>query len=401
MIDLGLTPAEQRAFEAALRSSHDIRVGVQVLDADEQPLADLPVARVLEGAVQYDADADVTRSLSLTLLDPTHTLQFDSNSPADGAIYAQNHLAVRYGVWVAELERWVDVPVFSGPLTQFEHDGPEVHIEAQGKETLGLDPHFVVYGYTLPQGTTIADAVAAVMGRVGERRHALTMLEGTLRTSRSVTPAEAPWQVCVGGGVDGEGADVPALVAKSDGTYALFYDGRGILTGRPLSRNGIWVFDENQLTSRPGYTYDMLEFRNHAEVTGNLVTGSYSLPAEHPLSPASLARNGEPRYMSIFYESDTLTTRDDCQVKARTLVEAAAYQGVTARFETLPVPHLEERDNVVLSMPDYGLTFQLRQWTLPLTAGTPMSVGFLRQLRRPLTRGRSFVPITGGGTTVG
>lgn len=383
MIDLGLTTAERTAYEAALLSSHPMRVGVQILDADEQPLVDMPVARVLEGAVQYDADAAVSRSLQLTLLDPGHTLQFDSLSPAAGAMYADNLLAVRYGVWVAELDRWVDVPVFTGPLTQYQHVGAEVRIEAQGKEALGLDPHLVVYGYTLPQGMLVSDAVAAVMGRVGERRHALGMLGGQLRASRSVTPQEAPWEVCTGGGADGEGGPVPALVGKADGTYMLFYDGRGILTGRPLSRNGIWVFDDRQLVSRPGYTYDMLEFRNHAEVTGNLVTGSYSLPPEHPLSPTALARNAEPRYMSTFYEDDTLLTREDCAVKARTLVEAAAYQGVSAQYECLPVPHLEERDNVVLSMPDFGLTFQLRQWTLPLTAGTAMSVGFLRRAVRP------------------
>lgn len=390
VIDLGLSAADRAAFEAALLAARrDISVRVTVLDRDEEALTEL-LPRVLTGSVQVDADVDVSRSLSMTLLDPGNKLQFDSGNPAEGAVYADNHLAVEYGVWVAALSRWVYVPVFSGPVTGFERDGQVVTVEAQGKESLGLDPHRVTAGYTLLKGRTLADAIAAVMGRLGEEKTRLGMVKGKLATRRAVTPGEQPWAVCVGGEEDASGKPKPGLMSKADDVFYLFYDGTGTLTAKRRGGPTSWVFDEAQLTSTPKYSYDVLQFVNHAEVKGGVRKGSkkhahgeYTLPATHPLSPAKLGRNGTKRYMTLFHEADTLKTDADCDAKARQLVESRAFQGVAASFDCLPIPHLEDTDVVRLDLTGYTITFPLRQFTIPLTSDATMAVGFNKRVRKP------------------
>lgn len=396
MIDLGLEPADKRLFEDALAASHRIRLIVQIRDRDEVLVTELAEPRVLAGGVQVDGESEVTRSLSLTLLDPGHKLHFDAANPADAALYADNFVNVKYGVDVAGLG-WVDVPVFWGPLTDFNRTGAEVTIEAQGKESLGLDPHLVTRGYTLRKGTAVNKAVREVMGRLGEQRYSLgSRLPGRLHRSRTVVPGEAPWQVCVGGGEDASGKLKPSLVSRAGGNRRLFYDGLGYLTARSAGGNPVFTFRHDaHVVSPPGYDYDVLAFRNHAVVTGGVpkhskthVRGEYALPAGHPLSPLSLARNGKPRYMTIFQDADSLKTRAACNARARALVTAVAYQGVSAQFEALPVPHLQEGDVVTLDMGEYQLTFALTQFTIPLTADGTMTIGFNRRLARHQRRRR-------------
>ena len=85
MQSLALTAEERRAFEEALRSTYVRRITVSVTDLDGNVLSALtPV--LLDGQVVVDADAEVTRSATLSFLDPSHSLSFDTDSPDDGAL---------------------------------------------------------------------------------------------------------------------------------------------------------------------------------------------------------------------------------------------------------------------------------------------------------------------------
>lgn len=382
MFNLGLDNDTQESFEETLLTSHRVRTTLTIRDQNEDVMAELR-PQMLSGSVQVDADADVSRSLSCVFLDPDNKLAFDSANPSDGALYADNFLEVKYGVYLSDLDEWVDVPVFWGTLTGLSRVGPEVTVEAQGKEALALDPHLVVSGYTLARGLTIQAAIQNVMARVGEERFSLAMVPGALSAARTVVPGESPWQVCSGGSEDANGLPIPSLISRSSSYLNIFYNGDGRLTAKPHNSNSVWTFDSSQLLSQPGYSYDVLSFRNSAIVTGGVHLGTtrlaragYSLPAAHPLSPVSLARNGASRHMITFETVDTLNTDTKCRTRAQQIVEAAAFQGVEATFECLPIPHLEEGDTVTLTMDNYAVTFRLRQFTIPLTVDQPMSIGF-------------------------
>ncbi len=386
MIDLNLTPSHMAAYRAALVDSHRIRITIMILDRNEKPLRHLQAPKIVSGSVQVDASADVTRSLELVCLDPAHKLDFDHTSPAKGAVYADNFVSVKYGVFVASHNFWVDVPVFWGPLTKFTRQGPEVTLEAQGKETLGLDPHLVTHGYTIAKGTHVRDAIRNVMGRLGEARFNLGMVRGRLRTHRSVVPGEAPWAVCVGG--SSNGGSTPGLLSKSSGHVHLFYDGEGRLTAKRLNTSSVFVFTGGHVVSHPGFAYDILEARNHVEVTGGTpkkskrhFRGSATLSASHPLSPHALSRNSKPRYLVTFFESDSLKSDAACRAKAKSILAANTTQALDATFECLPVPHLEEHDAVTLKMDGYNVAFTMKTFTIPLTADASMSVGFAKSVR--------------------
>jgi len=388
MYNLNLSASNKTKFEAALVTSGPRRITITIRDHDEKKVADLTAPQVLEGAVQVDAAAAVTRSLSLTCLDPNHKLQFDYASPAQGALYADNFISIDYGVYIPSTDSWIDVPVFWGPLTDFQRQGAEVTIEAQGKETLGLDPHLVRNGYTLHRGMLVANAVRNVMDRIGETKYNLETVTGRLHKHRAVTPGEAPWAVVAGGGLDSAGGNKPALVSKINGHAMLFFNGVGRLTHRRRNVNSVWTFSTDQLVSQPGFHFDILNVRNHVEVKGGTpkkskkhFRGHATLPDVHPLSPYGLRRNGQHRYMVEFFESDSLKSDAACRDQAEAILASHSNEGVEASFECLPIPHLEEWDHVTLNGPGYSMSFPLQTFTIPLTSDSSMSVGASKSVK--------------------
>lgn len=396
MYSLGLTPTLQAEYDATLLTSHRVRTVVRVLDRNESLVREL-IPQMISGSVTVNATSDVTRSLNAVFLDTDHAMAFDPASPSNSALYADNLLDVSYGVYLPTSQVWVDVPVFRGPITGFSRMGVEVTVEAQGKEALALDPNLVVSGYTIPKGLHIADAIYNVMNRTGEQRYQLTSLGGHVPINRTVIPGESPWCVVARVSKDANGHNIASLASRATDNPYLFYDGAGYLTAKNRTGNPVWTFTEDQLITRPSFKYDALAFRNCAVVTGGVAEGSmtiprggYALPPEHPLSPTSLGRHGTQRYMVIFDEVDTLKTNAECKARAKTLVTDAAHGEAEASFQCLPIPHLEELDAVTLQTGDYSITFKANQFTIPLTADAPMSVGpgkFVPTLS-PLGRGR-------------
>lgn len=393
----GLTNAEDKIFRDALADSCRVLFNVAIHDRNEDLITSID-PQMIEGSVDVDATRDVTRSLTVSLSDPNHKLAFDARNPAEGALFADNFISVEYGFFVEALNRWVDVPIFFGVLTKFHRDGSVVSVEAQGKEALALDPHFVIRHFNCAKGMTVANAIRRVMDQIGERRYALGMVKGRLHHARGVMPGEQPWRVVVGGDTDGSGENKPSLMAKANGHMYLFYNGRGTLTAKNRNAKPVWSFENDKhVVSDPGYEFDALSFRNHAEVRGGKgkhatrhAHGEFTLAAAHPLSPFSLARNGEGRFLSVFLEADNLKTDAACRAKARKIVEARAFQGVSATFESLPIPMLEEGDVVSLNMGTFALDFKLNQFSIPLTVDGTMSVGFNKRAKLRRRHRRSF-----------
>lgn len=448
MLKLGLSHSEYDAYLEALRDSHNIGLEVTLRDGDEQPIGSLtsPLRQVVDGAVQVDSTADVSRSLELTMRDPKRRLKFVANSPASGAVYADRFVSVEYHVFVRALADHVDVPVFWGPVNSLERAGAEVTLGAQGKEALLLAPHYATEGYTLKIRERLDDALRDVAGRAGERRFDLPDLPARLAKEYAVVAQAEPWRIMAGnrkvegfhstaatagggtvapatGGSGGGGdsssgqttakhadwAPAPGLITHAAGHYALYYGGDGRLTARRQRKHPVLTFLEGRdLTNRPTVTYDTEAFRNCVHVKGSGPDGKRPpfakaiLPAGNPLSPAALARNGKPRFLTEFVTADGLRTDKACRKRAEEVLARLSVEGVEPAFECLPMPHLEEDDRVRLSTDDFDFTFVLRQFTLPLTATEPrMQIGGHRKVRlwhRRHRTGRRGSAGPGGGT---
>lgn len=403
MLTLPITAAENVKLLATLRASHRRRLRVRVLNKSEKVIEqlDVPASQVVGGSVTVDSRADITRSLDLTFIDAQHRLGFDSGSPARGALFADNMVAVAYGVLVPTVG-WVDIPVFWGPVTNFQRDSAGVTIEAQGKEALGLDPHFVTQGYTVAKGRRVDLAIKDVMDRVGETRYDLPDLPQRLPRPRAVEPEDEPWDVVKFGWEagtkewHGKGkqrhrervtVEYNGLVSLA-GPMQAFYNGEGRLCVRRRSTTNVLVLQRGRdLITDPAVKFDALAARNHVVVTGAKVTvgkkhvqrrGSATLPPAHPLSPNALARNGKLRYMTEFLAVDGLKSHQACVDRARRVLAEKSADGLDLEFDCLPFPMLEENDRVRVVTEAYTIDIPMRSYTIPLAPGEPMRVGYTK-----------------------
>lgn len=418
MIDLPLNHDEWDWYLDALSTSGIVDTRFTLYDQNEDPLGSLK-HRVLDGSVNVDLSADVTRSLDLTLLDPHDQLRFEANSPSHAAIFADRYIGVHWGIYVAQMDDFVYCPVFRGPVTEFSRDGMEVSIECQGKETLMLEPHFATQGYTLKKRQRLDDAIEEVANKVGERRVHLPDLPHRLHKEHTVEPEAEPWLIIAGGkhvtgltvvqkthgkhdNGNGKGGgkhgqklktqNAPALIRLAPGNRRLYYDTRGRITQRHDNDEVQFVFRDGvkaqghgrgpTILSRPRVTYDELEFINTVVVRGGTPKGKKQIVAvehlhdAHPLSPSNLAKNGHPRYYTLFVDADNLKTWAECKDRARDELRKHKDSGVTVEFESLPIPFLEEGDMVRATAKSFHYDFPINQFTLPLGASDPMTVGY-------------------------
>jgi hypothetical protein len=398
MQTMGLSPADRRKFEAALAQTHAIRIDVSILDQNEKVVGSLsaPADQVLDGAVQYDATQDVTRRLDLSILDPQRKLHLDPDSPAQATLWPDRFVKVTYGVWVNTLEQWVDVPVFYGPLTRYHRDGAEVQLEGFGKELLALEPNLLWRTRNFAKGANIRSVVKQLMAEQGETKFALGPTNRKLVRRTTVKRRTAVWLRC-------------QQFAKSLDRQ-LYYDGEGYLRWRkkPVPKNPVFIFQDGGgeqegqnglaglVLGAPTVENDFLEFANVVIATGGTPRGAKDAkkrlrytavaPASHQLSPQKLKRNGIPRRVIVEIEDSHWNRMAKLREAAESELQRRLSLAQTIQFECLPVPHLEELDPVrlraTMGPSDIDVVFLLKQWTLPLTSDSPMTVGYNRRIVR-------------------
>lgn len=369
---LGLTAAQLREYHATLSTSHTRTVTVQVLRLDGTPVTVL-TPRILDGQVVVDADAEVSRTLTMSFLDPAHALQFDSESPDDGALYADRMLRVTYTVLVPALGAHVECVVFTGPLVKLDRSGDVVSVEAHGKERLALGELW--QPLNLKKGTKKVEAVRTIMERTGETRFALPQLATRLPKGKSLDRMTPAW--------------THARKIANSMARQLFYPGNGVCTMRRWPARPCFTFtygDGGYVCSDVAISNTTDDFRNVVLVVGGKPKGSkkrvrYTATATGLLSPARLGRNGAKRYLVERIEDDNVRSKQEARRRAERVLNDRLMSVVEVTFDSLPVPHLDPGDIVRVNTGGGTITFRLRRFTLPLgTDGDPvMSVGYLRK----------------------
>lgn len=360
-----LTDAQRKLYEATLTKSHRISVSFALLDSNEDYL-DTFDGRVISGQVDVDLDADISRTLSLELVDDADRFAFG----ALGTIAADKFLAVDYKVWVEELASFVSVPVFHGPVSHFSRNGQNIQLEAQSKEALLLPP-VAPMTPDIPASRSVAAWVKACAAVHGETLFGHGFAYDTKRLPKNYTAKAVNevglWPVMKG-------------VAR-DADRQLFYDGRGYLNLRAWpDQSTAWTFAD--VIDIPSVSFDMKEARNTVKVYGAdkrgraVLRGQAQLPAEHELSPTTLARNGTKRVLleTIKTNSEKLTG-GQATIMARRTLEQKSQGALDVSFSALPIPHLQPGDMVRVDTPYIATTFVLKKFSLPLSADGPMSIG--------------------------
>lgn len=403
MYPLGLGAAAKAAYLSKLVSSHEIRVRTSLLNLQEQEIADLS-DYTSDGQVNVDSTAPVDRSLTLSLFDPRARLSFDPDAPADSALFLNRMLKVTYGVWVSSTYGWVDVPVFTGPITKLDRPADElVSVECQGKEAIALRPAW--HPITLRKGMTKVNAIRTVMReRAGETSFDLPEISARLRKTISVGRMASPFKVA-------------QSIARSMNKQ-LYFDGDGVLRLRnPSSHVFTFKPGKNGSVMTPvQVSYDLEGFANTVYVKGGQPRGTKpptpkepptggesdaaaahvadirwvdQLSASHPLSAARLGRIGSAGgFIVETIENDKIRSRTEAKRVARQRLQDLSLAATTVSFEALPLPFLEPQDRISVVTDDGTIRSRLDQFSLPLRVGSNMSVGFLKRVSSSTRRHR-------------
>lgn len=378
MIHLGLSAAEHRVFHRALAHTHQAATTVTVLDRDEQVIMDVPL-RVTTGAVHIDTTQPVNRSLELELAESDQRFHFIPDGAGDFSLFADNYLRVTRSVFVTELDRWVHVPVFTGPITNVAHDQSAVQVTAVGKESLALAPAVAWQPQTEPKGKKVTEAIHDVMAAQGERKFDLPELALRLRHPVTLGRSSEPWKV--------------ARKLANSVDRQLFYDGRGKLRLRahpgPHHSFTFSTGDDGTVLTAPSIKFDSTAMRNTVEALGPKPDGPQKRlrwvaypPKSHPLSPWKLARNGEPRFLVETVEMDHAQRLEQVRKRAERELDDLLRVAIEVSFDALPAPHLEPGDVVRLNVDGEMTHFRIKQMSIPLIGSDPQSMGYLRRVSR-------------------
>jgi hypothetical protein len=384
----GLASADYPAFVQALSDPHSIRVDVAILTLNEDELSRLtPV--ILDGQVNVDADAPVTRSLTCTFLDPSHSLQLDSDSPDDGAIYADRMVRVTYSVLVPGLDDRVDVDVFTGPIVKFTRTGDQVELEAQGKESLAMG--WIWRPLTIKRGARKVDAIRSILeNRAGERHFDLPEIATRTPNPISLGRAASAWP--------------RARKIGQSMNRQLYYDGSGVCRLRVRPRRPVFTFiggdpRKSNILTPVVVDHDFTVIRNAIWFKAGKPKGQkkaievlVAAPKGHPLSPARLGRTNSdgklsPRYLVEERTNEHIRSTVEARTRANALLDDLLLEVLGVTFSAVPVPHLDPLDVIRVKTDDFSANVRLRQFSLPLAAAGQMTVGYIERVSRP-HRGR-------------
>lgn len=398
MDKLGLSAADLRAYHRALADSGEIRTQVSVLNLQHERLASID-QHVIDGQVDVSSSGEVTRSAEVTFSDETRAINFDSDSPANGALFADRMLRVETGVKVPGIG-WVDAPVITGPIFGLKRGKDATIITVQGKESMARAPAVAWQPMTVKKGVAKVDAIRRIMReRAGETRFSLPDVKERLPKAVSLGRMSEPWVVC-------------QKIARSM-NMQLYYDARGVLRLRRMPGNVVFTFRDGTdgmvlADQPPDVTFDITSVRNTVWVKGgkpkakrrpNETRAEFETRQDkergvqfravanrsHPLSPWRLGRPDSPRFLVHVIENDHIRTEKAARVRANQDLAELLRQHVDVTFGAFPAPHLELLDLVRVDCEDFALTFRLRDFSIPLHVGAAMTVGSMKNVQ---ARGR-------------
>lgn len=387
------------AYHERITSSHDYTLLVDVLTMNQVPVGP---ARLVDGQINLQRDAEVRRTATLTLLDPDHGLELDSGSPHAGAVFADRMIRVRHAVEVPGFGTVVATP-FVGPIVKLNRNGATIDLECQDKTglaILGTKP------YTVTKGMNAIGAIVAVMRDCTGERHFRIPTGSRILLNRNYSvswPDESsPWAVV-------------SRIAWASGLQ-VFYSCDGYLTVRPRPTQAVFEFGERNLTSAPSGDHDFSGVVNYARATaGDKIVKAAQAPSDHPLAPGNLGRNGVPRYLPALadldapdapakpgtkrrpaskaqkkkfaiameeYAAQVKSVSALAQATANSLLAAGLPMNANLAWSAIPVFHLDVDDPVLLSTGDGATILPFAEASIPLVSGD-MTGGLRKVVSRP------------------
>ena len=387
MLHLPITSGQRAELFHVLRGGNGhvtARGRAEILTSDHRAVSNLS-GWLVDGQVEIDTTADVTRTATCTILDPDARAGLDSAKVTDTSVRIDRFLRLRRDYWLPSAQEWVSVPLFTGPISGVERSGDTITVAAQGKESLALGPVWtpLSWGKTTRRVQVIEDLMAKGAGEwafslpPGWRQQ----LGKTKNVPRVIGDEQfTPWK--------------QATWMASSMSAQLFYDARGELRLRKRPVQSAWTFTASEIAGRVQVQERTKDIINQVIVTGGIpkggkkpITWSEPLPDYHPWSPWALGRRGVPRRLIEEIEDETLVTRKAAVAAAKRRLREHATTTADITFDALPMPLLEPHDLYRVDAGDVAQSSRLTRATVPVH-GDLMSVGAVRVYRPARRRSR-------------
>ncbi len=396
-----------------LVESHPRKIRVTTYDQNEKPIGSMtePIAVVEAGQVDVDGKQDITRRLSVDLVDRKGNIDFAPNSAASKGLYLNRFVGVELIDWIKPLNRWVTCPVFMGPLSRFRRRGHNVQIEAQGKEALLAPPCRVNVDIKIDKNEAPDYAVRKIAKQVGEEKFDFSGASAWF-TDQVIFRPKVPraftlraWRAAfyrynrkkneyVGSGYD-EGEDPWSAIKMICHAFYqdVFYDGRGFLVIRDRGQTDVMRFSKKWQIS-PGFEvdYDLLRIRNSVVVRGGKgrgrergepIAGTWEARNSNPVSAHSLRRNGKSRYLTEYVVNENIHRDSSARKLARQIGERLMRTNLEITGEALVAPFLEPYDLVDSVIGEADVEHYLEKFTIPLVVEGTMSIGANKRKLKP------------------
>lgn len=391
MLNLPLTVAEQRLYHEGLSKTHRVKTVVQILDTQHNVLGDVS-SMLLDGQVDGEVvevdprqdlaevdDTSVLHTLNMSLMDPRHLLQFDSHTPADGAVYLDRMIRVYYCTFMPAMGRWVDCPIFTGPISDLDRpdNGYQVNIVAKSKDDLACGD---------------ADVAKTFKGQKVDICRDLLKLTGELDTYIDFPAVVAPAPKDV------------VLVRESKPwpkVYALgasmsrnpFYDGRGVARMADLGGKVVFTFNGDNLTNFPSSNPSTDDLFTGVRVRAGTTSGSKSsidvtvyadeILLDNPNSGTRLGRNGVKRNKILLIDDPDIKTKAAAITRATTEMTDKLRTVNKIGVESFCIPHLELWDLTDIVLPNFYAELRVKSFSKPIRVGSRMTAGYNANVSSP------------------
>jgi hypothetical protein len=345
------------------------------------------IGPIIGGQVNVDTTqaGQSTRTATVILSDPGHTMGFDSNSPAGSATSIDRMLRLEHTTYVPALRRRVTCPLITGPIRGFSRNGTEVTLTVVGREDLMLGNAWRTRTYRKGQyKTDVLEDLLEFYGGVASP--GIPSLGARLSTHLSLARISVPWTVA-------------ESLAESMNRQ-LFYNGEGLPILRPHpAKPVITLYEGDQglhasdLLGETQISYALgTGWFNAVQVVGATpAIQAFSLPSPNsPLHPARLNGNGAWAVRMTEEQNPHFRSKAEAQARADTLMDQQEAQQVQVTAVAKCFPCLEENDFIRIATKSGTVTFRLTTFSIDL-AGAGMSLGYKvlfahRRAPRPLPK---------------
>lgn len=394
------------AYLRALQHPYVKTIRVSVLTKDGEVVEDVSDA-FLDGNVTVDSGAEVSRACTVQLLDPRRRWGVTADSYQGEELHLARQLRVLWCIDSPLLPVRVSVPVFTGPVTRLQREGPIVQVECQGKEVYGLVPTRRSFSrrYGANKTATLRDLLVTRMGESRHRLGGIPRLGGEFTSGGKLHDVNANAFVC-------GPKDKAWVKAKTlSGGRQLLYGGDGAPYLRRYPSSPVFVFyadrEDATVTSPVTVSGDLQQIKNVVQATGQSkakkvkkgndtdakkdkdddgkeepkwkiippkpIRTSVTLPRRSPVSAYELGPNNAPMWLLAEISNNKARGQKALRKVALDALQDTLRHDLS--FSAVPIPHLEPGDLIRVVTDWESSTSRVRTFDLPLGEGD-MSIGY-------------------------